>query len=333
MPRIRNVKPDFFKDEDLAKLPFEARLFFQGLWIMADREGRLEYRPERLKIEIMPFDDVDVVSLCEKLYNPKFAHRPNKHFIEIYAVDGEQYIQVIGFSKHQRPHHQEPPSRIPCPHPDKTGQTPTQSGYNRINTEETANYLKNNESGFIGINRDKSAGILNLESGNGNGDGNGAPVFFENFNPDRITSDTTLPPVLQAEWDEFKKTYPKPHRGMDRAVRIFAKSSERARILRNTGHYSCSASAMAGFVMGMDKFVSGAFRDYDNGEKPLGQSAPPDRTWKEERERDAAAQREFEEKARLGLIAVRPRDRLPFEKEEDYERKRAAGILPLVRAG
>lgn len=336
MPRIRNVKPDFFKDEDLARLPFEARLFFQGLWILADREGRLEYRPERLKIEIMPFDDIDAVALCDKLFNPRLDHRPNKRFIEIYEVNGEQYIQVIGFSKHQRPHHQEPPSRIPCHNPDKTGQTPTLSGYNRINTEESGNDLKNNESGYIRIKPDKSAGILNLESGNGNGNGNAAPVFFENFNPDRITSDTPLPPVLQAEWDLLIKTYPAPHgivKGRDRAIRIFARSAERARILRNVGHYSCSTDAKNGYVMGLDKFVAEGYRDYDNGEQPLGQTAMPDRTWKEDRDRDTAAQREFDEKVRSGIIAARPRDRLPFESVEDYERKRAAGTLPMVKAG
>jgi len=49
MARIRSLKPDFFKDEDLAVLPFEARLLFEGLWCYADKEGRLEDRPKYLK--------------------------------------------------------------------------------------------------------------------------------------------------------------------------------------------------------------------------------------------------------------------------------------------
>ena len=40
MARIRYLKPDFFKDEDIKELSFEARLFYQGLWVQADREGR-----------------------------------------------------------------------------------------------------------------------------------------------------------------------------------------------------------------------------------------------------------------------------------------------------
>ena len=59
MARIRYLKPDFFKDEDIKELSFETRLFYQGLWVQADRDGRGEDRPERLKIEIMPYDEID----------------------------------------------------------------------------------------------------------------------------------------------------------------------------------------------------------------------------------------------------------------------------------
>ena len=71
MPRMRNIKPDFFKDEDLSYLPFEARIIFAGLLCLADREGRLEYRPKRIKVEIMPFDDVDIDTICRRLADPK----------------------------------------------------------------------------------------------------------------------------------------------------------------------------------------------------------------------------------------------------------------------
>ena len=51
--RIRTRKPAFFKDEDLADLPPLTRLFFQGLWPMADRDGRLENRPRLIKAEVL----------------------------------------------------------------------------------------------------------------------------------------------------------------------------------------------------------------------------------------------------------------------------------------
>lgn len=47
MARARNIKPGFFINEDLVELPFSTRLLFAGLWIIADREGRLGERDRR----------------------------------------------------------------------------------------------------------------------------------------------------------------------------------------------------------------------------------------------------------------------------------------------
>ena len=60
MARSRNIKPGFFTNDGLAELPFEVRLLFIGLWTLADREGRLEDRPKRIRMEIFPGDNVDV---------------------------------------------------------------------------------------------------------------------------------------------------------------------------------------------------------------------------------------------------------------------------------
>jgi hypothetical protein len=113
MARIRYLKPDFFKDEDIKELPFEARLFYQGLWVQADREGRGEDRPERLKIEIMPYDEVDAEEIMRLLANTK--KNGKRPFIVRYEIDGEKYYQIINWQKHQKPHKTERESVIPPP--------------------------------------------------------------------------------------------------------------------------------------------------------------------------------------------------------------------------
>ncbi|HEY5851958.1 MAG TPA: hypothetical protein VIT62_14485 [Lysobacter sp.] len=106
MSRARNIKPGFFKNEELAELPFEFRLLFQGLWCLADREGRMEYRPKRIKAEVFAYDNVDVVKGLREL---------EKHgFIDIYTIEDCEYIQVVAFCKHQNPHHREAESTIPA---------------------------------------------------------------------------------------------------------------------------------------------------------------------------------------------------------------------------
>lgn len=103
--RARNIKPGFFKNEELAECSTWARLMFPGLWMMADREGKLENRPKRIKAEIFPFDNVDVSALVYELE----AHG----LIKTYTIEGCAYIWIIKFCEHQRPHQNEVASVIP----------------------------------------------------------------------------------------------------------------------------------------------------------------------------------------------------------------------------
>jgi hypothetical protein len=53
--RSRNIKPGFFLNDELAECEPLARILFAGLWCIADREGRLEDRPKRIKAEVLPY--------------------------------------------------------------------------------------------------------------------------------------------------------------------------------------------------------------------------------------------------------------------------------------
>lgn len=106
MARARNIKPSFFANDDLADISPLGRLLFIALWTLADREGRLEDRPRRIKAEALPYDDCDVDSLLNDL---------QKHgFILRYEAGEEQFIQVVNFTKHQNPHVKESASSIPA---------------------------------------------------------------------------------------------------------------------------------------------------------------------------------------------------------------------------
>lgn len=96
MSRIRTIKPDFFLNEDIAELSLFARLTFIGLWTIADREGRLEDRPKRIKAQLFPYDDCDMNVLLQEL------HCAPSRFILRYVAQDCAYIQVRNFTKHQR---------------------------------------------------------------------------------------------------------------------------------------------------------------------------------------------------------------------------------------
>ncbi|WP_343103178.1 hypothetical protein [Escherichia coli] len=107
MARSRNIKPDFFTNDELAECHPLGRLLFAGLWTIADKEGRLDDRPKKIKAMLLPFDEADCDALLQQLNDHKFIIR--------YRVNGECYIQISNWKKHQNPHCKEAASEIPAP--------------------------------------------------------------------------------------------------------------------------------------------------------------------------------------------------------------------------
>lgn len=121
MARIRSLKPEFFEHDGLAELPFQHRLLFQGLWVHADREGRMLDRPKRIRAAIFPYDEFTDDDIDRMLWQLA-AHRDQ--FIIRYSIQGTDYLVVTGFTAHQRPHPKEPPSLISGPEEGTIRETP-----------------------------------------------------------------------------------------------------------------------------------------------------------------------------------------------------------------
>jgi hypothetical protein len=105
MARTRNLKPGFFKNEQLANCDPIGRILFAGLWCWADRAGRLDDRPLKIKAEILPFDNCDIEHLLEQLVKVGLIIR--------YQVNGSKFIEIPRFQNHQNPHPKEPETIIP----------------------------------------------------------------------------------------------------------------------------------------------------------------------------------------------------------------------------
>jgi len=106
--RARNLKPSLFKNELLATSDPLYTWVFEGLWCLADREGRLEDRPRRIHLEIN-------AGRAYETTEASLAWLAENGFIVRFEHDGNRYIQVVKFGKHQNPHHREPQSSIPAP--------------------------------------------------------------------------------------------------------------------------------------------------------------------------------------------------------------------------
>lgn len=109
MARIRTIKPEFFRHEELYAAEIQSRLplrvAFAGLFTVADREGRFKWKPTQIKFDVLPYDDLD------------FAHVLNAlaayGFIVKYEVDGKTYGAIPSFKDHQVINNKEAKSLIP----------------------------------------------------------------------------------------------------------------------------------------------------------------------------------------------------------------------------
>lgn len=103
--RRRELSPEFWTDEKIVSVCDAAKLLFQGLWNLADREGRLEDKPVRIGFKVRPWDPNQTPQLLTELASVGLIKRA--------TVDSKQIIYLPGFSKWQHVHPRELASVLP----------------------------------------------------------------------------------------------------------------------------------------------------------------------------------------------------------------------------
>lgn len=116
--RIRSLKPELFRDEKVQRLPRDARLLYIGLITHADDAGRLDGEPVAVRSLVFPHDDLPtktVVKLLDAIREKGLIYR--------YEAEGFSWIEIRGWSKHQRVD-KPTPSRIPSYEETSNGSLP-----------------------------------------------------------------------------------------------------------------------------------------------------------------------------------------------------------------
>lgn len=231
MARTRNIKPGFFKSEQLADCDPLARILFAGLWTQADREGILEDRPRRIKSECLPYDDCDVDELLEQL--------SCRGFIVRYGVDGAKYISIPTFGSHQNPHRDEKPRGFPaapCNNGANTVQAQLQHSLN-LPPETVTNHLPPETATAAaqpaGACADEKAGTKNGKR----------PSVFDEVTVAILRS----PSKLDAWWRKASNQRPRPVISLCEADRLRVHAAAE-RVLRTKCGSACAvfASIIAG---------------------------------------------------------------------------------------
>lgn len=96
MARIRSIKPKFWDDIKIGRLPRDARLLYIGLWTFADDLGVVIADPLWLKAKIFPYDQIQLQQLEAWL---KVLEETG--FISHLTVCSESFYYLPTFSRHQ----------------------------------------------------------------------------------------------------------------------------------------------------------------------------------------------------------------------------------------
>lgn len=164
MARIRYIKPGLCSNEVLGVAPIAYQFVLACLPMFADREGRLEDRPLRIKANIFPYRDFDMEAALAWLHDNGFIVR--------YEVNKLRCIQIVTFHLHQKPHRNEPASTLPS--------QPMAVQSQPLAEQSQPLYVP------------AALGMGNGEWGMGNEKGNGAaPVLVEEFDPSQLPKQTT----------------------------------------------------------------------------------------------------------------------------------------------
>jgi hypothetical protein len=106
MPRIRTIKPEFWTDSKTGTLsPFATKLFL-GLLNHCDDYGVVPLDLAEFKAKILPYEEGDIATvIAEPLQSELIARKLVIHF----RHDGEEYLFIRTFHKHQRVNRPGPP--------------------------------------------------------------------------------------------------------------------------------------------------------------------------------------------------------------------------------
>lgn len=94
--RIRTIKPDFWTDGKIVKLSPFARLLYIGMWNFAICDnGHVSDDSFKLKLQILPVDDVDVDELLSELIDMG-------RVVRVTISDGRTFLHVKRLPEHQK---------------------------------------------------------------------------------------------------------------------------------------------------------------------------------------------------------------------------------------
>lgn len=100
--RIRSIKPEFWRSEDIAVLDWETRLLFVGLWSYVDDNGVGIDRKADIAADLFAQDLEDDAPETFARVSRGLQTLSDAGLITRYTVAGKRYLHITSWDKHQR---------------------------------------------------------------------------------------------------------------------------------------------------------------------------------------------------------------------------------------
>lgn len=119
--RIRSIKPEFWRSDDIDALSIPDRLLFIGLWSYVDDNGVGLFSIKNIVGDLFAGDMLRDSN--ETLIRVKEGLKAlfERSLIEIYSQDGNTYLAITNWGKHQRVPN---PNKPRYPRPSADSETP-----------------------------------------------------------------------------------------------------------------------------------------------------------------------------------------------------------------
>ena len=98
--RIRTIKPEFWRSEDIAALSIEDRLLFIGLWSYVEDNGVGRDEPQLIQCDLYPLDTFTEASV--RTHGGLMRLSQQGLITRYKGPDGRKYLQINSWDKHQK---------------------------------------------------------------------------------------------------------------------------------------------------------------------------------------------------------------------------------------
>jgi len=103
--RIRQIKPQFWTDAKLIKIPLDVRLFYVGLWCVADDAGWFEWDPAQISVDLQLKESLvrkgmDALIAADRVIVHECGHGEVPHLVEHQRLASPERRVVSTYKQH-----------------------------------------------------------------------------------------------------------------------------------------------------------------------------------------------------------------------------------------